>query len=145
MRTLGLPWTKEEANQGTKHMRKDIKFDQTMNGTSIAKRGQPKRSSDNLEEADGETSKKRKPGRPRKSLEAEHDNKSNQASQAGSRHLEGQNQFTAVNGEKEGASQAFRRKGLGRLKQEIDQGDEPSGLSNLTQVARRPGRPRKTL
>lgn len=146
MRTLGLPWTKEEADQGTKHTRRDIKLDQTINGTLISKRGRPKRSSDNLEEADGEAPKRRKPGRPKKSLQAEDDNKSNQANLSGSPHLEGQNQFTTVNGEKKSVSQVAGKKGQGRLKQETDPDDEASGLANLTQVARRrAGRPRKTL
>ena len=146
MRNLGLSWTKEEANKGAKHTRQHIRSDPTMNGTSISKRGQPKRSSDNLEEADGETSKKRKPGRPKKSLQAEDDNESNQANQSGSRHLEGKNRFTAVNGGKEGVSQVAEKKGRGRLKQETDPDNEASGLNDLTQVARRrPGRPRKTL
>ena len=137
MRTLGLPWTKEEANQGTKHTRRDIKIDQTINGTSISKRGRPKRSSDILEEADGATPKKRKPGRPKRSLQAEDDNKSNQAHQSGRPHVKGQTQSTTVNGEK---------KGQGGLKQEIDPDDEASDLVNLAQIARRrPGRPRKTL
>ena len=146
MRTLGLPWTKEEANQGTKHTRRDIKLDQTINGTLISKRGRPKRSSDNPEEANGEAPKRRKSGRPRKSLRAEDDSKSNQANQSGSPHLEGQNQFTTVNGEKKGVSRVGGKKGQGRLKQETDPDDEASGLANSTQVARRrPGRPRKTL
>ena len=144
MRTLGLPWTKAEAN--TKHSRQDTKFDQTINGTSISKRGQLKRSSDNLEEADGETPKRRKPGRPKKSLQAEEDDESTQANQSGSRHSAGHNQFAAVNGGKEGASQVAGKKGRSRVKQEIDPDDKAWGLAGLTQIARRrPGRPRKTL
>ena len=139
MRTLGLPWTKEEPNQGTKHSRQNTKFDQTINGTSISKRGLPKRSSDNLEEADGETPKRRKPGRPKKSLQAEDDDKSNQANQSGSRHSEGQNQFAAVNGGKEGVSQVAGKKGRSRVKQESDPDDE------AWVARRRPGHPRKAL
>ena len=146
MRTLGLPWTKEETSQGTKHTQEDIKLDQTINGTPISKRGRPKRSSDNLEEADGESPKRRKPGRAKKSLQAEGDNKSNQANQPESLRSEGQNRVTAINGEKGGATQVTGKKGQGRLKQEIDREDEALALANMTQVGRRrPGRPRKTL
>ncbi|KAL8796682.1 MAG: hypothetical protein Q9195_001072 [Heterodermia aff. obscurata] len=146
MRALGLPWTKEEANQDTKHTRQDIKLDQTINGTSISKQGRPKRSIDNLEKAYEETPKKRKAGRPRRSLQAEDDNESNQVNQSGSPNMQGKNQFTAVNGEKEAVSQVSAKKRQGRLKQEVGLDDEASGLASLIQVARRrPGRPRKTL
>lgn len=131
MRKLGLPWTKEAVNQPAQLSRQDLKIADGINGLPTPKRGRPDRSSDGLETLDMETPRKRKPGRPRKSLEGESTEFSRSLSKPKDAQMENQNQFAAVNGVEDHVSEFVGKKGRGRPKKEIAQ--------------RRPGRPRKTL
>ena len=67
MRQMGLPWTDDEGKQKRPYPSNIINV---INQTATPKRGRPKRSSVDQQDLNGDTPRKRGPGRPRRSLEA---------------------------------------------------------------------------
>ena len=67
MRTMGLPWTDDEIKEQSSYSRENINV---INQTVTLKRGRPRRSSGDQQELNGDTPRKRGPGRPRRSPEA---------------------------------------------------------------------------
>lgn len=146
MRNLSLPWTTEEAVQEAQLSRQALEAIKGSHGLLGSDRGQAKRSSEGLEGTNIETPKKRRPGRPRKSLEGGLIDNSLLESKPGRTQLEAQNQFTTVNGVGNGVNGSAAKKGRGRPKKEVDPDDIVATAIPLHKAAKgRPGRPRRTL
>ena len=67
MRRMELPWTDDEVKQQRPYPRNIVNV---INQTAAPKRGRPKRSIGDQQNLNGDTPRKRGPGRPRRSLEA---------------------------------------------------------------------------
>ena len=146
MRNLNLPWTAEEAVQDAQLSQQALAATKESQGLLGSRRGQAKRNREGLEKTTVETPKKRRPGRPRKSLEGDLIDDTLLHSKPESTQLEAQNHFTAVNGVGNGVNESAAKKGRGRPKKEVDPDDAVAPTIPVHKVAKgRPGRPRRTL